>query len=116
MIRFILRRRLHNTSSDLDVDELYTMDAVVPDLESTLSQGGFGPSGYEMHSIAGFEIHPERQTGDETHPLDIAAREALDLAEQWDRCYPGNVNIETVVNELSACLRAYLDEASRRGR
>ena len=33
------------------------------------------------------------------------AEEALALAEEWDRCYPGNVNVESVVNGLVAALR-----------
>lgn len=33
------------------------------------------------------------------------AAEALSLAEEWDRCYPGNVNVESVVNQLVAALR-----------
>lgn len=35
-----------------------------------------------------------------------AAAEALALAEEWDRCYPGNIDVESVVNQLVAALRA----------
>lgn len=37
-----------------------------------------------------------------------SAAEALALAEKWDRCYPGNVNVESVVDELVAALRGEL--------
>lgn len=39
-------------------------------------------------------------------PNDTAAHEVLDRAEQWDRCYPGNVSIGTLVSDLVRELRA----------
>lgn len=65
MIRFIVKRRSYDAHIDLREEALYTIDCDVPDLESALSNGGFGNAGYTIHELVGAELKP-------TPPADAA--------------------------------------------
>jgi len=56
MLRFVIKRsELHPHAHEL-FEGIYTIDAVVPEVERALQQGGFGEDGYERHSLVGIEI------------------------------------------------------------
>ena len=42
-----------------------------------------------------------------------AVRELVEQWESWDRCYPGNINIEFAAEETIAALRALVEERDR---
>lgn len=44
---------------------------------------------------------------------DGLALDALARADVWDRCWPGNVSVETLVNDLARALRYQLAETNR---
>jgi len=48
--------------------------------------------------------------------MTITTQEVRELVEQWeswDRCYPGNINIESAAEETIAALRALVEERDR---
>lgn len=60
MIRFILRRSTFDGSSGLRREDLQTLDIDVPELESLLLRGGYGPAGYDSTELVGAEVREER--------------------------------------------------------
>lgn len=62
MIRFILRVETLDSCNGLRVDQLFTIDCDCPELESQLSRGGSGESGYEYRSLVGAEVRPNEET------------------------------------------------------
>lgn len=56
MIRFIVRRKFKDNYNGCELDSFETYDIDVPELESVLSSGGSGESGYDVSTLAGIEI------------------------------------------------------------
>lgn len=56
MLRFILRLQKKDAYSGLETNELFTLDAIVPEVEFHLTRGGIGESGYEHVSIEDIEV------------------------------------------------------------
>ena len=61
-IRFILRRKMRDNRSGLERQDLFTIDADVPELQAALATGGHGPDGFESTFIMGAEILPKSDT------------------------------------------------------
>ena len=59
MIRFILRRKMRDNRSGLDRQDLFTIDADVPELQAALDTGGFDENGYQSTLLLGAEILPD---------------------------------------------------------
>lgn len=59
MLRFIIRRKMHDRFSGLTTDDLETIDADCPDLERVLRGGGSGQEAYDHRSVAGVEVLPD---------------------------------------------------------
>jgi hypothetical protein len=56
MLIFIIKRsELHPHTHEL-FEDVYTIDADVPELELALQRGGFGEDGYERHTLLGAQI------------------------------------------------------------
>jgi hypothetical protein len=56
MIRFVLKKTLHNEAINLHTEELKTIDIDVPALEEALKSAGSGPDGYDMTEFVGLEV------------------------------------------------------------
>ena len=67
-LRFIIKRR--QLSECMDRDDLYTIDADVPELERALRSGGYGPGGCDSHTLLGVEILPEPVAQDKLATLE----------------------------------------------
>lgn len=61
--REILRTRLKDRYTGVEIESLGTHDEEVPDLEALLLRGGLAPDGYEIHELIGAELFPPRATG-----------------------------------------------------
>lgn len=56
MLRFVVRRRWRDTISGSSGDILETIVADVPALETYVSRGGYGESGFEIGELVGVEV------------------------------------------------------------
>lgn len=60
MLRFILRRKTRDEyNGGFEHESFETIEINVPELESLLTRGGSGPSGYDATSLVGIEVSPE---------------------------------------------------------
>jgi hypothetical protein len=59
MLRFIIRRQMHDRYSGLTTDGLETIDCECPELEAVLRGGGSGQEEYDHRSVAGVEVLPD---------------------------------------------------------
>ena len=59
MLRVMLRRRMHDAASGCSIDNLFTLDVEVPELEQQLRKGGYGESGFEVIEMVGVEVLQE---------------------------------------------------------
>ena len=65
MIRFIVKAT-QSIGDGAPHISYYTIDAVLPELESALARGGITGAAYESHSLIGAEILAEAATEKET--------------------------------------------------
>jgi len=60
MLRFIMVRR-EKRYSGAEIERHYTIDANVPDVEMALTAGGSSESEYEIHSLIGVSVLPDKE-------------------------------------------------------
>lgn len=60
MLRFIIKTRWRDQTSGAEGEDLRTLDIDVPALQDALTVGGYGEFGYDVASLVGVEILPNR--------------------------------------------------------
>ena len=58
MLRFVIKRTIHNEDMAYHSEGFKTIDIDVPELELILSSGGSGNGGYDESRLVGIEILP----------------------------------------------------------
>ena len=58
MLRFVIKRTVHNEDIAYHSEGLKTVDMEIPELEKLLDSGGCGNGGYEQSQLVGVEILP----------------------------------------------------------
>lgn len=60
MLRFILKNSYKDSCNGAEVENFFTMDFEVPELEQQLRRGGFGENGYQFNQLVGVEVLKEK--------------------------------------------------------
>ena len=58
MLRLIIRRRMKDQYTGLEIDGFETVDMDIPELEQILTGGGADGSGYDVRELSGVEVVP----------------------------------------------------------
>lgn len=60
MLRFIIKHKWRDAISGAEDEYLRTIDIDLPELQDALTVGGYGEHGYDMATLVGVEILPNR--------------------------------------------------------
>lgn len=56
MLRFILMKETFSEINQMRTEHYYTVDVHLPDIESRLTSGGCGESGYDLTKLVAIEV------------------------------------------------------------
>ena len=65
MLRFILKRKYFDCHNDYNSCHYETLSVDVPELENKLTNGGYGPQGYDVTELIGVSVESKKITAPE---------------------------------------------------